>query len=160
MATKFIARRPLNLAQQAAGIRQTLPWFEVALAGRLLVARGTLVPNLITRKYRVRIEYEGNGNRPEVYVEEPKLLRRPQEPDEPIPHTYESTMPGKERPCAFYPAMDWDGTRPIATSVVPWLMSWLFDYEVWHATGHWHGGGLHPTLNSRSAKRLRRKAAT
>ena len=96
------------------------------------------------------------GGRPDVYVEEPKLSRRPQEPDKPIPHTYDSDKPGKERPCCFYPAVDWDGTRLIATTVIPWLMSWLFDYEIWYATGEWYGGGVHPNTKG-AAKRLLKK---
>lgn len=137
-----------------------LPWFEVTLAGRKLVARGTLATSSVTGAYRVRIEYrEGKGNRPEVYVEEPKLSRRPQEPDTPIPHTYDLATPGKERPCAFYPRADWDGTRAIANTVIPWLMSWLVDYEIWHATGQWHGGGLHPPVKSAAAKRFKKRVA-
>jgi hypothetical protein len=126
----------------------------------MLVARGKVVPSTITREYRIRIEYrEGRGNRPEVYVEEPKLSRRPAEPDTPIPHTYGHNTPGEERPCAFYPPVDWDGTRSIATTVIPWLMSWLLDYEVWHATGHWYGGGVHATVKGASKKALKRRAA-
>jgi hypothetical protein len=37
-------------------------------------------------------------------------------------------------------------------------MSWLLDYEIWHATGHWHGGGIHPTVGSASKKWLKEKA--
>jgi hypothetical protein len=126
-----------------------------------------LVPSPITRKYQVRIEYcegrdrTGKRHRPEVYVEKPKLSRRPQEPGTPIPHTYDANTPGKERPCAFYPPQDWDGTRPIATTVIPWVMSWLLDYEIWHATGQWYGGGIHPTVSSRTTKKaLKKRAAT
>jgi hypothetical protein len=124
----------------------------------LLVARGKLVPSPITRAYRIRIEYsEGKENKPEVYIEEPKLSRRPRDPDTPIPHTYNQLTPGTERPCAFYPSVDWDGSRAIATSVIPWLMSWLLDYEIWHATGQWHGGGVHPTVRGASKKWLKRR---
>ena len=117
-----------------------------------------LLPSPIAQQYLVRIEYR-EGKRPEVYVEEPKLSRRAQEPEKAIPHTYDATSPGKELPCAFYPASDWDGTRAIATTVIPWLMSWLLDYEIWHATGHWHGGGIHPTISRRESKKLLRKLA-
>jgi len=66
-------------------------------------------------------------------------------------------MRGNERPCCFYRALDWDGTRPIAKTVIPWLMSWLLDYEFWLATGHWHGGGIHTTVGSVPKKWLKRK---
>jgi hypothetical protein len=139
---------------QGRGIRQLVPGFEVTFPGRRLVARGTLHPSAITRAYRVRIEYR-EGEPPDVYVEEPMLSRRQLAPDKAIPHTYDSDKPGKERPCCFYPAADWDGTHLIATTVVPWLMSWLFDYEIWHATGDWYGGGVHPNMRG-AAKRLKK----
>lgn len=140
------------------GIRQLVPGFEVTFPDRRLVARGTLRPSSITRAYRVRIECR-EGEPPNVYVEEPKLSRRPREPDKPIPHAYNSDKPGKERPCCFYPAVDWDGTHLIATTVIPWLMSWLFDYEIWHATGDWYGGGVHPNIRGAAKKRLKKRTA-
>jgi len=36
-------------------------------------------------------------------------------------------------------------------------MSWLLDYEIWHATGLWYGGGIHPTVNSATKKRVKRR---
>jgi hypothetical protein len=30
----------------------------------------------------------------------------------------------------------------LATSIVPWLLAWLIDYELWLATGEWLGGGM------------------
>jgi hypothetical protein len=138
------------------GVRQLVPGFDVTFQNRVLVARGTLLPSPIARRYCVRIECR-EGGRPDVYVEEPKLSRRPQEPDKPIPHTYDSDKPGKERPCCFYPAVDWDGTRLIATTVIPWLMSWLLDYEIWYATGQWYGGGVHPNVKG-AAKKLLKKS--
>lgn len=135
-----------------------LPGFDVTLRDELLVVRGTVIPSPITQAYRVRIEYR-EGKTPDVFVEEPQLSRRPREPDKPIPHTYDSGTPGKERPCCFYPAVDWDGTRHIATTVIPWLMSWLFDYEIWYATGEWHGGGVHPSTKGVSKRLLKRQKA-
>lgn len=29
----------------------------------------------------------------------------------------------------------------IANTIVPWTSEWLFYYEIWLATGQWHGGG-------------------
>lgn len=135
-----------------------MPGFAITGPGanRVLVARGTLRPSPITRAYQVRIECR-EGKAPDVYVEEPKLLRRPEEPERPIPHTYDSSKVGEERPCCFYPALDWDGTRLASATVIPWLMSWLLDYEIWVATGDWYGGGVHPNVKG-ATQRLLRKA--
>jgi len=32
----------------------------------------------------------------------------------------------------------------IADTTVPWTAEWLANYEVWLATGEWHGGGEWP----------------
>jgi hypothetical protein len=83
------------------------------------------------------------GGAPKLYVLSPKLQRRPQEPDTPIPHTYEYLTPGNERPCVYYPrSREWTTAVPLATSVMPWLLAWLLDYELWYATGEWLGGGV------------------
>lgn len=29
-------------------------------------------------------------------------------------------------------------------TIIPWTSEWLFNYEVWLATGEWRGGGMHP----------------
>jgi hypothetical protein len=112
-----------------------------ARASEFLVGRGKLSATEITDEYDVRIEYRDRES-PRVFVDRPALARRPQEPDKPIPHTYDSDKPGLERPCVFLPAQDWDPTMPIGKTIVPWFRCWLLDYEIWHATGVWSGGGV------------------
>jgi hypothetical protein len=36
----------------------------------------------------------------------------------------------------------------IADSTVPWSVEWLIYYEIWKATGDWHGGGELPPLEA------------
>jgi hypothetical protein len=33
---------------------------------------------------------------------------------------------------------------PIADTIIPWTSEWLFFYELWLASGEWHGGGHDP----------------
>lgn len=118
------------------------PKLESRLEGGLLVVAGVVQPTCITRSYRIRLTYTERGV-PKVYVVSPKLARRPQEPETPIPHTHEYTTPGMERPCLYYPkSLEWTPYMLLATSIMPWLLSWLVDYEVWYATGEWLGGGM------------------
>ena len=49
----------------------------------------------------------------------------------------------------------------IADTIVPWACEWLLHYEIWLATGEWHGGGEHPSAgtaggDSNGARRDRR----
>jgi hypothetical protein len=51
----------------------------------------------------------------------------------------------QERLCLFLPgSREWNGDDPIALTILPWASLWLYFYEVWHATGEWLGGGVHP----------------
>lgn len=110
--------------------------------GDLLRVRGVVRPSPITARYDVQIECPRYGP-PIVRVVSPILTRRATEPDTPIPHTYDAATPGQERPCLFFhPEKEWSSAKPIATTVMPWLLSWLVDYELWHATGEWFGGGM------------------
>lgn len=132
----------IGLREQRMWMTQIHPGFRCKLSkqrGRaVLVCRGTVRPTPMNMAYRVRIEYSVPG-KPKVWVEEPKLQRRTA--DESIPHAFDD-----ERPCLFH--MDFRSDMPIATTIVPWLMLWLFFYESWLVTGEWQGGGVHPALAS------------
>ena len=99
-------------------------------------------PTPLTRSYRIRVTLRDHAA-PHVHVVSPKLERRPQEPNTPIPHTYEYDTPGKEQPCLYHPRSgEWTPDMPVALSIMPWLLSWLLDYEYWYVTGEWLGGGI------------------
>jgi hypothetical protein len=126
------------------------PALESRLQSGLLVVTGVVRPTRITREYRIRLTYRDYGA-PKVYVVSPKLERRPQEPEIPIPHTYEFATPGNEHPCVYYSkSREWTPHMLLATSIMPWLLSWLLDYEFWYATGEWLGGGM-PHGSTKSA---------
>jgi hypothetical protein len=148
--------RSLTAAQQATGLRALWQGSRVKVgrtskvrrgqvrAAEYLIATGEISATPITEAYLVRIEYRQN-ELPKVFVEKPALSRRPEDPDIPIPHTYDSDKPGHERPCIFLPGKDWDATKPLGKTLVPWLRCWLLDYEAWRASGKWSGGGApHP----------------
>jgi hypothetical protein len=104
-------------------------------AGRkVLICRGRVHPTPINDVYESRIEYAA-GAVPVTFIESPILQRR--KPDERIPHTYAG-----DRPCLF--RRDFRPESRLATTIVPWLMYWLFFYESWLVTGEWQGGGDHP----------------
>lgn len=120
--------------------------FDSRIVGGTLVCRGSVQPTPLNAVYRVRIEYTP-GFWPKVWVEEPILRSRSAE--ERIPHVYSGP-----RPCLFYPkTQEWRSDRCIAATIVPWLMLWLFYYEIWLAGGDWHGGGIHPPEQSKNEQR-------
>ncbi len=113
------------------------PGFRCAIErrpnGTVLVCRGEVQPTALSERYRVRLEYR-TRQRPQVWVESPKLLRRKQ--NERIPHTF-----ADDRPCLF--RFSFHSDMWLARTIVPWLEMWLFFYEAWRVTGMWTGGGAH-----------------
>ena len=100
----------------------------------------------MSKIYRIRMTYRLRKE-PEVYVVAPVLRQR--SPEESIPHVY----PGN-RLCLFLPGVgEWRPTDSIAETIIPWAATWLYFYEVWLATGQWHGEGEHfKTRARRSTK--------
>lgn len=123
----------LSLAQQAFDLRRRFPSGEVRLAATRLVWTGSIQPTPLSREYRVQVTFRSD-RAPEVRVLDTLEGR----PGESLPHVYrEGTLclhqPGEWRPGMF-----------ITDSTLTWTAEWLFNYEVWKATGEWHGGGEWP----------------
>lgn len=139
---------PLPLAHQDRLLRRDWPFRTILLGDDIALWRGRVyglsqgyeVAILYVRKpFQPSFEY-AHAWFPEVHVLSPRLERRSEEPDTPIPHVYDEV----DRPnlCLFDPAFDgWDASQAIAATTVPWIAEWLRFYEAWHATGLWHGGG-------------------
>lgn len=126
-----------NFRRQKQALRDVYPSLKCEVNGTTLIVVGEVQPMPLSETYRVRIVYVF-GQAPEAHVDEPALKSR--DDGCPIPHVYEGP-----RPCLYLPGTgEWTGKEMIAETVIPWLLLWLFYYELWHATGRWDGGGVHP----------------
>lgn len=132
------SQEPMPLVEQMTDFRQRFPDFE---STRLKedqvswVGRVTPSPSM-TATYKIKVEYE-LGNSPKVFVLDPELESRN---GSRIPHRYRDGSL-----CLYLPSSnEWIPSKPIAQTIVPWACLWLYYYEVWHATGKWKGGGIHP----------------
>lgn len=132
-------RNTVGARKQGAILQSRYPGFDCSVTDGKLICRGTVSPSPESPDYRVRIEYRV-GKQPAVWVEDPPLSRRPEDPEEPIPHTFNRHQEGKECPCTNRVA--WKSGRYIAQTIVPWLREWLAFYEIWRQTGVWCGGGV------------------
>lgn len=127
--------RTVGIRDQTAWMRSRYPAFHCKVESGLLVCQGQLQPGPVNAVYEVRIEYRV-GRWPKAFV--PGNQLQPREPGGKIPHTY-----GPDQPCLFYPSgASWRSDMKIADKIVPWLSLWLAFYEMWRATGEWHGGGI------------------
>lgn len=135
----MIPQRVLGLGEQLAFLRMWWPGFRSLVCDGALSSTGKLQPSELSESYTVNISQHG-GRSPEVRVISPTL--RPSRNGENIPHMYM-----QERLCLFLPGSDdWKPHDPIAHTIIPWTSMWLYFYELWHATGEWLGGGIHPEI--------------
>lgn len=135
----------IGLQDQVARFRVLFPEWkcvvkhcQTARPNKGLVAIGQVQPNSNGDSYRTRIEYK-IGKAPRVWIESPELVSRC---GEKIPHMY-----SQERVCCFKPGADWDWSMSVAGYIPGRVSQWLYFYELWHATGIWHGRGIHPLQN-------------
>jgi hypothetical protein len=126
--------RPLNLAQHALALRQGFPGATLSLRGGRLVWTSWLQPTPLSRRYFVRIEL-GHDGLPHVRVIEPQLESRG---GASLPHVY------REGTLCLYSRGEWHPGMSLVLTIVPWASEWLMNYEIWLATGEWHGGGEWP----------------
>lgn len=105
--------------------------------GRLIWV-GEVTPSTISSTYTLRIDFVV-GKRPDVTVLSPELERPP---GGALTHVF----PG-DRLCLHFPG-EWDSSKSIATTIIPWASEWLVQYEIWAVTGNWNGGGHEPSAQS------------
>ena len=101
-----------------------------------LMCTGELQPDPSFSTYEVRITLEFKRY-PVSRVLSPCLQRRSE--SDAIPHVFDGAK--DPRPCLFY-KQQWHGSMALSNTIVPWLLEWLYFYEMWQVTGHWHGGGI------------------
>jgi hypothetical protein len=125
----------LTLAQQRVGVSVHFPGFRFIGNHTIGLWVGYLTPGDQFETYRVKIEYR-IGRRPKITVLSPKLQRRDDQST--IPHVY----PG-DHPCVYFPTTgEWNPGKFIGNTIIPWLSTWLYFYEVWLVTGKWKGAGI------------------
>jgi hypothetical protein len=122
---------PLSTTQQFIGLRR-LGFGHVNLARDRLRFTCELQPTQLSRSYSCVIEYQV-GQPPMVRVLQPQLVP---DADGALPHFYHTTQS-----LCLYERGDWYSWMPIANTIVPWAIEWLYFYELWLATGCWFGSG-------------------
>lgn len=124
--------RAINLGLQLAAIRHAFPAAIGHVRRGELICTVPLQPTAASRTYLVRLTHR-HGAPPLVDVIEPELELHPDA--DALPHVY----PG-DHLCLYYHG-EWDDSRLLAGTVLPWASEWLLHYELWLTTATWYGGG-------------------
>ena len=145
MGNKYFKPKRLTIGQQVFGMKAAHPRFRCMWRQGIATWTGPVQPSAISEEYQIKVTYK-LGDTPQVSILSPQLQGRSDYPL--IPHVY----PGNQ-PCLYLPgAGEWDPGKFIAATILPWTSLWLYYYEVWHATGEWLGGGVHPIPKERRHK--------
>lgn len=121
--------------RQVADLRTKYPRSRATWKQGTVTWTGMVQPNPLCDIYTVKISWDGHRRRPVVHVLHP-LLTIPK--GKSLPHVF----PGDEL-CLHFPG-EWSPDMLITDSIIPWTSEWLYFYELWLATGEWHGGGHDP----------------
>jgi len=134
----------LSIAQQLHALKRDYGFGETRMSSyNQLVWVGKLKSSPLGDDYLVRVTYK-KGDSPKIYVLEPKELKLPEGKNK-LEHVYDHK---NQKLCLYYPkAKEWNDTKTIASTIMPWAMEWLYHYEMWLITSEWTGGGIHPGGN-------------
>jgi hypothetical protein len=136
------------LGQQALDLRGRFPDAEVSFRAGLLVWRGTIQPSELSRSYRVEV-IQRMDRVPVVRVLDELETRQ----GDGLPHVF-----GDGTLC-LHLAGEWKADMFLSESTLVWTAEWLLNYEIWKATGQWHGGGewppTRPVVPARNKNSLR-----
>lgn len=136
---EMIKKREIPLIVQAYKLQSYFPDSKYSIRQNILVWKGYLQPTHLSPKYLIKVVYQREKH-PNVYVIEPKPLILAKGKSK-LEHVYDT---GKQHLCIYYKrAKEWNETKFIADTIIPWTSEWLFHYEIWVTTGAWHGGGIH-----------------
>lgn len=127
----------ISLIVQAGKLRSMFPESHIIRSGeKELTWIHTITPTPLSNSYKVKIQYR----RPKgvkCFVLEPKLELA--EGKKSLPHVYSTPL---QQLCLYFPnGFEWNTSMLLTETIVPWASEWLYHYELWVATGQWHGGG-------------------
>lgn len=139
MRARIPRPKPLGMALQALLLEKHCFTLSKSVKGPCRMEWvGKVLPAPYCDEYEIMIDYRTDTNlrpRPVVSVLHPLLQKRGEKG---CPHRY-----GDQQPCLYHPpSNEWNPSMPLAHTIVPWTSRWLYYYEIWLATGEWHGGGI------------------
>jgi len=106
-----------------------------------LVWSGIICPSPLSKEYVTVLTWV-SGYSPRVWVIGDNLEKL-DDPD--FPHVYQIDLEHNMVRICLYRHQEFNQYTFIADKIIPWIVEWLYYYELWLATGEWHGGGEHPS---------------
>lgn len=135
----MIRTKKFSIVDQFNSVRIKYPALNAKIDKDKLIIQGTIRPTPRSVEYYFKVRYNLD-TRPKVDILNPKLKINFK--GEEIPHVHK-----RNELCLYYPKYrEFNSTKLIADTILPWTTLWLYHYENWHITGAWKGGGIHIKL--------------
>jgi hypothetical protein len=127
----------IPITVQARKILEVFPESNVKFEGtRKLHWVGKLKPTPLSYTYTISLLL--NMGKVEVYVMDPEKLDKPNG-HKFLKHVYSTP---RQKLCLFFPnGEQWNGSKLLINTIIPWACEWLYFYEIWLLTGDWLGRG-------------------
>lgn len=137
----YVREKRITITQQLAALKHAYPEGECISHNNMnFVWRAKVQPTPLSKEYNIRLIYCKN-NSPEVWVVGNELEKL----DDPnFPHKYKIDKDNKKVKLCLYRFQEFNRTKYLSDTIIPWTIEWLYFYEIWLATGEWCGGGDHP----------------
>ena len=133
----MVTKKNKNLAEQEAAFKSLYPDFKVHNNLSSLRVEGWVKPTARSITYWFILKYIVN-RRPTIIITEPILELN--EKQKTLPHIFKG-----DSLCLYYSNKEFNGSKLLANTVIPWITLWVYYYEIWCVDGEWLGGGIHPT---------------
>lgn len=131
---------------QLSAIKKAFPHTKVIKKGwNYFEIELNIQPCILSELYQIKITYTKNTF-VKVYVINKILKLAPNRTK--LPHVYNSK---RQQLCLYSPSKkEWNSTKYIVKTIIPWASEWLYYYELWLSNGQWYGGGHneYPSENS------------
>lgn len=134
--------RTLSLPKQAYLLKMRYPDSTSTIKDSILIWHAQIKPTALSRTYNIKLVYK-KSFRPKIYLCG-DYIRGIEKHD--FPHHYKIKKNGKEVELCLCLPCEFDNSKIIADTLIPWAQEWLYYYEIWLITDKWIGGGHHPVL--------------
>ena len=144
MASKarYFRSTPIPLVQQKVALCANFKGSACSIdkSKNQLFWSGKIKPTPLSKEYTVVLVYQLRKS-PKVWVIGDELEKL-DAPD--FPHKFDIDAENKMVRICLYRYSEFNSSKLLANTIIPWAIEWLYYYELWLATGEWLGGGEHP----------------
>lgn len=136
----YIKNTPIPLVKQRVSLKSCYKDSVCEIKNNQLYWVGKVKPTVLSKEYTLFVSYIFKKS-PEVWVLGDELEKIE---DKDFPHIYDKNVEKKEIQICLYMNFEFNSSKYLSSTIIPWAIEWLYFYELWLITGKWLGGGRHP----------------